>query len=862
MVLTEAQKEVIERKRLDALNKRRNKGNPDNNVPTQANVQKLPQAPFIAQSVQPEPNWVSVPAAFPAVPLPVTQNVQSSSSGADVQKIIESKRQAALAKRLNRESSAPQPDSYQPPLCPDLQTISHIQPTINPQPQTYVNPQQKLHNQVPQSDPYQSSNVQPPTDNATVSDQRMNLVEAKRQEALNRLGRSRTIPPIINEQKHNNQIVMNNAVRLSNIEAKRLEALKKLNANKQPITNIQNNDTHHTSLNQLQNTVPAPQQTTCKTAVPQISVKDQIEANRRKALELRANRPTQSNSKDSTESVVSASKDPMLHSGPALVATCCLVSPSRFVLQAKFHSQLIELVKTLASRQYDKAKAQWSVEVAEHDALLTVVKPLQPAVKVTPLPRHILNILKLPKISPSPLGTDSKILKALLPFQRTGVEFVLARQGRALIADDMGLGKTIQALAIMQEYHQDWPLLVICPSSLRLTWAEAFISWLDMEEGDIKVIFKGSDNLEGERVTIISYDLLSKFELKGRFGCVIADESHFLKNSKSVRSKAAEGILQSAKRCILLSGTPALSKPIELFSQLVCVDKRRMPSVQEFGVRYCAGVKNAWGWDFNGHSNLEELNIFMSSHFMIRRLKGDVLDQLPAKRRKKVIIEAKITKSLNVAASVADNASKKDYQASFFEYYRETAQAKVGGVLHYVDELLESEKKFLLFAHHQAMISALKQHFDKQGVQYILIDGKTPGEHRQALCDRFQSNKTCYVALLSITAANTGLTLTSADTVVFAELFWNPGVLQQAEDRVHRIGQKNSVVIHYLVAHKTSDDKMWPMIEAKLSILGNMGVSSGDFKDTSCSHHTAPSDQTDIMSFFETLEPESKRRKI
>ena len=101
-------------------------------------------------------------------------------------------------------------------------------------------------------------------------------------------------------------------------------------------------------------------------------------------------------------------------------------------------------MKSLATRQYDKAKSQWSFEVTEHDALLAVVKPLQPAVKVTPLPRHILNILKIPTLSPSPLSTDTKILKALLPFQRTGVEFVLARQGRCLIADDMGLGKTIQ----------------------------------------------------------------------------------------------------------------------------------------------------------------------------------------------------------------------------------------------------------------------------------------------------------------------------------------------------------------------------------------------------------------------------------
>lgn len=144
---------------------------------------------------------------------------------------------------------------------------------------------------------------------------------------------------------------------------------------------------------------------------------------------------------------------------------------------------------------------------------------------------------------------------------------------------------------------------------------------------------------------------------------------------------------------------------------------------------------------------------------------------------------------------------------------------------------------------------------------YIRIDGSTPSAERQRLCEDFQHRAGRCVAVLSITAANMGITLHSADLVVFAELFWNPGVLIQAEDRVHRIGQTSSVDIHYLVAQGTADDHLWPMIQEKMNVLEQVGLSESNFSDkaVNASFHTKDSQQRTITEMFQRSFAEEDR---
>lgn len=223
---------------------------------------------------------------------------------------------------------------------------------------------------------------------------------------------------------------------------------------------------------------------------------------------------------------------------------------------------------------------------------------------------------------------------------------------------------------------------------------------------------------------------------------------------------------------------------------------------------------------------------------MLRRLKSDVLSQLPAKQRKMVVINpgrisTRAKKALDAAAKeMTKNSTKQQQKEALIVFFNRTAEAKIPCVIEYILDLLESgREKFLVFAHHKVVLDAIEKELERKKVQNIRIDGSTPSADREDLCRRFQLSRGHSVAVLSITAANMGLTFSSADLVVFAELFWNPGVLIQAEDRVHRIGQTSSVGIHYLVAKGTADDYLWPMIQEKIKVLGEAGLSETNFSE-------------------------------
>lgn len=333
-------------------------------------------------------------------------------------------------------------------------------------------------------------------------------------------------------------------------------------------------------------------------------------------------------------------------------------------------------------------------------------------------------------------------------------------------------------------------------------------------EEDVLVVTTGKDDLEGGQVIIISYDLLSKKQddlVKLCPRVAILDECHLIKTAKTARSKAAEAILKNSLRILLLSGTPALSRPIELYSQISLIDPKLFPYVTDFGMRYCDGKKVNFGphkshYDFNGSSNMEELKLFMMERFMIRRLKSEVLSQLPSKQRQMVILDPNLVKSksreMQSQARLMSNKSlsKSERRGILLEWFHSTANAKSAAVQDYIKDLVEGERKFLCFAHHNTMMNDIASTLDRCKIRHIRIDGSTSSSLRKHLCDAFQTEDSVRVALLSITAANAGLTLTAAQLVVFAELFWNPGILTQAEDRAHRIGQTDSVTVQYLVA--------------------------------------------------------------
>jgi Helicase conserved C-terminal domain len=260
--------------------------------------------------------------------------------------------------------------------------------------------------------------------------------------------------------------------------------------------------------------------------------------------------------------------------------------------------------------------------------------------------------------------------------------------------------------------------------------------------------------------------------------------------------------------------------------------------------QYCNARRGRFGWDVSGTSNADELHSKLRQ-IMVRRLKADVLDELPPKQRS--IIPIKIAKSKRkecemlmkelreTRQSIADLVGDDAYGANFearklmMQAYQASGVAKAEGVCEYLLEWIRGSgtQKVLIFAHHKAVMDAIENAVAKElkGGCHIRIDGSVNSQERALRVKKFQTCGTIKVAILSMTAAGVGLTLTAASSVMFAELHWTPGVLAQAEDRCHRISQKNAVQVMYLVCEDQNfsiDMQLWHMLGRKINKLGRV----------------------------------------
>uniref|UniRef100_A0ACB8G2F4 Uncharacterized protein n=1 Tax=Sphaerodactylus townsendi TaxID=933632 RepID=A0ACB8G2F4_9SAUR len=414
-----------------------------------------------------------------------------------------------------------------------------------------------------------------------------------------------------------------------------------------------------------------------------------------------------------------------------------------------------------------------------------------------------------------------------------------------MIADEMGLGKTIQAIAASYYYKNEWPLLIVVPSSLRYPWADEIEKWIpELYPDDIVIIQNKTDTwrISTSKVTILGYGLLTSDAqilidtiCKQNFKIVIVDESHYMKSRNAARSKILLPIIQNAVQAILLTGTPALGRPEELFMQLEALCPRKFGTWTEYAKKYCDARFRFFGrrkqWDCRGASNLDELHQLLSS-VMIRRLKKEVLTQLPPKIRQRICFDLPKTAATELNASLEEweklmrtshlDSTESDYvqiMGLITRMFKQTAIAKAGAVKDYIKMLLDNDQvKFLVFAHHLSMLQACTEAVIESKARYIRIDGSVPSAERISLVNQFQKDPDTRVAILSIQAAGQGLTFTAATHVVFAELYWDPGHIKQAEDRAHRIGQCSSVNIHYLIANGTLDPLMWAMLNRKATV--------------------------------------------
>uniref|UniRef100_A0A7S3NPX5 Uncharacterized protein n=1 Tax=Aureoumbra lagunensis TaxID=44058 RepID=A0A7S3NPX5_9STRA len=449
-----------------------------------------------------------------------------------------------------------------------------------------------------------------------------------------------------------------------------------------------------------------------------------------------------------------------------------------------------------------------------------------------------------------------KYLKSkALGFQKEGINFGLRCNGRMLIADEMGTGKSLQAICVALHYSQDMPALIVCPASLRFNWANELEKWLpDLSPCDISVAKNRADVEAVLRkkvaFVIVTYSLFTsgcKVAMacaQRAFQVIIIDESHYLRSKDSQRTKILIPLMKQAKRLILLSGTPSLARPVELYSQVSTLRPDLFGSYTEFTTRYCDAHRGHFGWDVSGNSNSDELNKKMQE-FMIRRLKKDVLSQLPAKRRQLIAVEVSTNdkKTENAMSELAEasailseaiNDELGSWQercaknAALMRAWQASGIAKISASSSFVGELLANgNQKVLVFGHHRAVLDGIEANLIRLNIKakHIRIDGNTSPAERSRLVQQFQNDSQTQLGILSMTAAGEGLTLTAASIIVFAELHWTPGVLVQCEDRAHRIGQEHSSVnVYYLVIKdetKSLDCGLWRMIAKKVATVGH-----------------------------------------
>lgn len=458
-----------------------------------------------------------------------------------------------------------------------------------------------------------------------------------------------------------------------------------------------------------------------------------------------------------------------------------------------------------------------------------------------------------------------------LPYQIEGIRFALKKKG-TLIADEMGLGKTIQAIGVINARRSIKRVLVVCPNTLKTNWRRELKRWLTRQHRILVVnARKKIHSLVRYNVIIINYDIVHKMRRlidKLKWDLLIIDEAHFVKSRKARRTKAIFGgavryrekgqkktartVLKpiKARKRLFLTGTPILNRPIDLWPIVKALDPTGLGrSLTMYALRYCDAQRDRWGMKFTGAKNLDELHTLLTQKFMIRRLKKDVLTDLPPKRRqiielpiptdkasRLVATEIKIYESheeyIQKLLSRIRTAKKKGDVGTLAELRRALQQARavqfseISRVRHQVGlakvpmvtehlRLCLEAGPAVCFAHHRDVIEEYRRQFKND---CVILTGDTKPIDRQRAVDRFQDGK-ARLFVGNYLAAGTGITLTRSSYVAFAELDWVPAVLTQAEDRVHRIGQLESVLVQHLVLEGSLDAQISRTLVKKQEII-------------------------------------------
>lgn len=476
-----------------------------------------------------------------------------------------------------------------------------------------------------------------------------------------------------------------------------------------------------------------------------------------------------------------------------------------------------------------------------------------------------------------------------LPYQKAGILYAAERDD-TLIGDSPGLGKTIQAIGLINHLGLRSGVIV-CPATLKLNWLKEMTKWL--VDKDLTIGVASGSVFPDTDFVIINYDILARNRdrLWGEYwDILVCDEAQYLSNGESKRTQAIFGTYQMdwktkkhyrkkerilqrdtkkvekvsclrADRRLMLTGTPMMKQPKDMWTIVRDFDPKGLgASWEDFAFTYCDGVMTSFGLQATGGSNLSELNEKLRKAFMIRRIKANVLKNLPPKTREVVVLPPeglkkmikterdKFTDALAMldAANTGIEYEKKlvleevdpalildtmvqilpqgfdapeidDLDvgelapgfAAYSEARRDLALSKIPMAAEHIQRLVDAGEKVIVFGIHKDVIAELHKKFPTAA----RIVGGMGAKKVEAEKLRFQGDKDkgiepdpeCNVILCNLKAGGVGHTLTEATVVVFVEMWSVPGDMEQCEDRAHRIGLEHNVLIQFLVVDGTID---------------------------------------------------------
>lgn len=436
--------------------------------------------------------------------------------------------------------------------------------------------------------------------------------------------------------------------------------------------------------------------------------------------------------------------------------------------------------------------------------------------------------MKQPKlISPEDLN--------YMPFQEEGIRWAMTRPA-SLIADEMGLGKTVQGIGVINSTKAK-KVLILCPASVKLNWRYELAKWL-VHPLSIHVVIKRSESIPPSDVIILNYDLLIHPNIleqltARRYAIGIFDESHYLKNHRAKRTKAVfgrKGIIRQCVFKILLTGTPVLNRPIELWPMLAALapDSIRPHNTYiGYARRYCGAWSNGLRLEVRGHSNLGELHKRLTKDFMICRKEVDVMGQLPPRRYQ--FIKFSPEQKQRGALNILEQATKDDFKrrklglslGEIAQIRREMAESKLERAKDYLIDMLQQTDKMVIFFHHKSIRDKIIKLLQSINKQYIIVDGDVPSGNRYGVVQKFVSDNNVSVFLGQIQAAGQGIDGLQkvCHNIIFMEIAWTPGEIVQAIKRVHRWGQAQPVLIKFLLWEKSIEENMIRTVLDKTEVI-------------------------------------------